>query len=165
MTREIVLVAALDRRGGVGRDGALPWHLPDDLKRFKAITSGRTVLMGRRTADAIGRALPNRRNLVLTRRQSVPYAGMEAVGSLDDALHIARDDLVVIGGGEVYALALPHATRLDLTFVDAEVGADTFFPPYDASEWREVSRSHHSADARHAYAFDVVELVRAGAGP
>ena len=163
MTREVVLVAALDRRGGIGRDGTLPWHLPDDLRRFKAITSGRTVLMGRRTADAIGRALPNRRNLVLTRRAALPYAGMEAVASFDEALRVARDDLVVIGGGEVYALALPHATRLDLTFVDADVGADTFFPAYDAREWREVSRAHHPADAKHAYAYDVVELVRVGA--
>lgn len=165
MTREVVLVAALDRRGGIGRDGALPWHLPDDLKRFKAITSGRTVLMGRRTADAIGRALPNRRNLVLTRRASVPYPGMEPIASFDEALRLAGDDLVVIGGGEVYALALPHATRLDLTFVDADVGADTFFPAYDANEWREVSRMHHPADARHADAFDVVELVRAAPRP
>ena len=165
MTREVVLVAALDRCRGIGRGGALPWHLPDDLARFKAITTGRTVLMGRRTAEAIGRALPKRRNLVLTRGASGSFAGMEPVGSFDEALQLAGEDLVVIGGGEVYALALPHATRLDLTFVDADVGADTFFPAYDAREWREVSRTHHPADARHAYAYDVVELVRAQARP
>ena len=165
MTREVVLVAALDRCLGIGRRGALPWHLPDDLARFKAITTGRTLLMGRRTAEAIGRALPKRRNLVLTRGASVPFPDMEPVGSFDEALQLAGEDLVVIGGGEVYALALPHATRLDLTFVDADVGADTFFPPYDASEWREVSRTHHPADARHAYAYDVVELVRAATRP
>lgn len=160
MTHGIVLLAAMDRRRGIGLRGGLPWHLPDDLRRFKRITTGRTILMGRRTAESIGRALPQRRNLVLTRAAAIPFEGMEAVASLDAAIEAAGGDLVVIGGGEVYALALPRATRLDLTLVDAEVGADTFFPPCDASAWREVSREHHPADAKHAYAFDFVEKLR-----
>ncbi len=160
MTDALVLVAALDRRRGIGRDGGLPWHLPDDLKRFKRITRGHTILMGRKTAQSLGRALPERRNLVLTRSRSVPFDGMEAVASLDEARALADGELIVIGGGEVYTLALPCATRLDLTFVDADVGADTFFPAYDAADWREVAREHHTADAKHAYSFDFVELVR-----
>ncbi|HVF33741.1 MAG TPA: dihydrofolate reductase [Candidatus Saccharimonadia bacterium] len=161
MTNELVLLAAMDRRRGIGLRGGLPWHLPDDLVRFKRVTLGRTILMGRRTAQSIGRALPQRRNLVLTRSGAAPCNGMEAVASLDAAIAAGGGDLVVIGGGEVYALALPRATRLDFTLVDADVGADTFFPPYDARDWREVSREHHPADARHAHAFDFVELVRA----
>jgi dihydrofolate reductase len=161
MTPEIVLLAAMDRRRGIGLRGGLPWHLPDDLKRFKRVTTGRTILMGRKTAQSIGRALPQRRNLVLTRASSLPFDGMEVVPSLDAALGLSPDGLVVIGGGEVYAIALPRATRLDLTLVDAEVGADVFFPEYDPLQWREVSREHHPADAKHAFAFDFVELVRA----
>jgi dihydrofolate reductase len=158
--RECVLVAAMDRDRGIGRDGGLPWHLPDDLKRFKRLTTGHAILMGRKTAQSLGRALPQRRNLVLTRSGSVPFDGMEAVASLDAAFAIAGDTLVVIGGGEVYALALPIATRLELTLVDASVPADAWFPPFDAGRWREVAREHHAADERHAYAFDFVTLER-----
>ena len=160
MTREVVLVAALDRDRGIGRDGALPWHLPDDLKRFKRLTTGHAILMGRKTAQSLGRALPQRRNLVLTRSGSVPFEGMEAVASLDEALALAGDTLVVIGGGEVYALTLPIATRLELTQVDASVPADAWFPTFDAEAWREVGREHHPADERHRFAFDFVTLER-----
>lgn len=159
---EVVLVAAHDRRRAIGRGNALPWHLPDDLARFKALTTGGTVLMGRRTAESIGRALPKRRNLVLTRGAQAPFAKQDVVGSLDAALAAVGDaPLFVIGGGEVYALALPQATRLELTLVDTCIeGADAWFPPYDAAAWRETAREHHAADARHAFAFDFVTLVR-----
>ena len=160
---ELVLVCALDRNYAIGRDGALPWHLPDDLKRFKAITLGHPLLMGRKTADALGRALPGRRNLVLTRSGRVPFAGMEAVSSLDEALAQAGGDtLMVIGGGEVFALTLPLARAMHLTFVDTQVqGADAWFPRFDESQWRVVSRAHHAADAKHAFAFDDVDFLRA----
>ena len=163
---EIVLVAALDRRHAIGRGNDLPWHLPDDLKRFKALTLGQPVLMGRKTAESLGRALPKRRNLVLTRTGQLPFEGMEAVASLDDALAIAQADgagtLCVIGGGEIFALALPLATRLHLTWVNTEVeDADAFFPEFDASQWRITEREHHPADARHAHAFDFVDYLRA----
>ena len=162
----IDLVAALDRDHAIGRGNAMPWHLPDDLKRFKAITLGKPVLMGRKTAESLGRALPGRRNLVLTRGTSVPFAGMEAVASLDAAMMLAAGDdagaLAVIGGGEVYALALPRATRMFLTHVDASIGdGDAFFPRWPPREWREVARTAHAADARHAFAFDFVDYVRA----
>ncbi|MBS0463144.1 MAG: dihydrofolate reductase [Proteobacteria bacterium] len=159
----MALIAALDRRCAIGRGNALPWHLPDDLKRFKALTLRKAVLMGRKTADSLGRKLPNRRNLVLTRSGSVPFPGMEAVASLDDAMQRAGDDeLMVIGGGEVFALALPLATRMYLTHVDTEVaGADAFFPAFAEPDWRVVAHESHPADARHACNFAFVDYQRA----
>jgi dihydrofolate reductase len=160
----LVLVAALDRDHAIGRDNALPWHLSDDLKRFKALTLGKPVLMGRKTALSLGRALPGRTNLVLTRSGQVPFAGMRAVGSLLEAQAIAEGEgaaeLCVIGGGEIFAQLLDQADALHLTWVDAEVHADVHFPEIDPTQWTEVSRTHHPADARHEYAFVFVDYVR-----
>jgi dihydrofolate reductase len=159
----LVLIAARDRRGAIGRGNALPWHLPDDLKRFKGLTLGHPVLMGRRTAESIGRPLPGRENLVLTRRGAAPFAGQRAVASIDAALESLAPDatLMVIGGAEVYALTLPRARRLELTEVDTRVpDADAYFPPFDASDWIETAREPHPADARHAHAFEFVTLER-----
>jgi dihydrofolate reductase len=165
----LVLVAALDRQRAIGRDNALPWHLPDDFRHFKAVTAGHPMLMGRRTAESLGRALPGRRNLVLTRSGRVPFAGMEAVATLDEACAIAAADaalqLSVIGGGDVFALALPLAARMELTHVDTVVEhAGAFFPAWDADEWRATWRDAHPADARHAHAFEFVTWERV-AGP
>ena len=164
-TVELALIAALDRNGAIGRDNGLPWRLPDDLKRFKALTLGKPVLMGRRTAQSLGRALPGRRNLVLTRSGAVPFEGMQAVATVAQAVAIAADDgasqLCVIGGGEVYALCLPDATRMHLTHVDLTVeGADAFFPSFDPPQWDVVARETHVTDARHASAFEFVEYQR-----
>lgn len=161
----IVLVAALDRNRGIGRGNAMPWHLPDDFRHFKALTLGKPILMGRKTAESLGRALPQRRNLVLTRSGRVPFAGMEAVASLDEALALAAADgaaeLCVIGGGEVYALALPRASVLQLTHVDTVVeGADAFFPAFEQGAWQVAAREPHPADGRHAHAFEFVEYRR-----
>jgi len=163
----LVLIAALDRKHAIGRDNALPWRLSDDLKRFKALTLGKPLLMGRKTAQSLGRALPGRRNLVLTRSGETPFAGMDAVGSTEQALELAQADgaaeLCVIGGGEIYALCLPSATRMHLTRVDTEVdGADAFFPRFDRDEWREVSRESHRADERNEFDFEYVDYVRLG---
>lgn len=163
----LVLIAALDRKHAIGRDNALPWRLSDDLKRFKALTLGKPLLMGRKTAQSLGRALPGRRNLVLTRSGEVPFDGMEAVGSTEQALTLAQADgateLCVIGGGEIYALCLPSASRMHLTRVDTQVeGADAFFPRFDRDEWREVSRESHRADERNEFDFEYVEFVRLG---
>lgn len=162
---EWVLVAALDRNHAIGRDNDLPWRLPADLRRFKALTLGKPVLMGRKTAQSLGRALPERRNLVLTRSGQVPFAGMEAVASLEEAARLAGEDgaaeLCVIGGAEVYALCLPRATRMHLTHVDAAVaGADAFFPRFEPAEWRITARESHPADAKHAFAFEFADYVR-----
>lgn len=162
----IELVCALDRNRAIGRGNALPWHLPDDLKRFKALTLGKPVLMGRKTAESLGRALPKRRNLVLTRSGRVPFDGMQAVATLEEACALAAADgaaeLCVIGGAELYALTLSFATRLSLTHVDTEVDdADTFFPMFDPAQWRAVAREAHAADDRHAFDFEFVDYERA----
>lgn len=168
---EIGLIAALDRRRAIGRGNALPWHLPDDLKHFKALTLGKPVLMGRRTAQSLGRALPGRLNLVLTRSGKVPFAGMVAVDSPATAIARARAEaaaeLCVIGGGEVYALLLPLADVLHLTEVDTEVtDADAFFPAFDPGAWDVTTHAGHPADERHPFAFRFTELRRRrGAGP
>lgn len=158
----VALIAAMDRRGAIGRDNALPWRLPDDLARFKALTLGKPVLMGRKTAESLGRALPGRRNLVLTRSGRAPFEGMEPVASLEAVLREVGDgELMVIGGGEVYALAAPHATRMYITHVYTVVeDADAFFPAVDMGRWREVARERHLADARHAAPFEFVDYER-----
>lgn len=153
----------MDRRRAIGRGNALPWRLPDDLKRFKALTLGRPLLMGRKTAESLGRALPGRENLVLTRSGCVPFEGMRAVASLQEALALSAgaEALMVIGGGEVYALALPLASAMHLTLVDTAVeGADAWFPEFASDQWIETTREHHAADARHAVAFDFVDFLR-----
>ncbi|MDQ3494659.1 MAG: dihydrofolate reductase [Pseudomonadota bacterium] len=164
----------MDRNRAIGRDNALPWHLPADLGRFKALTLGKPVLMGRKTAQTLGRALPGRDNLVLTRSGRAPIAGMRAVASLDEALRLAADaaapELCVIGGAEVYALALPRASILQLTLVDALVAdADTFFPCHDPADWDQTACLAHPADARHVFGFTFRDYVRrqpsAGAEP
>lgn len=161
----ISLVAALDRNRAIGRGNAMPWHLPDDFRHFRALTLGKPVLMGRRTAQSLGRALPGRHNLVLTRSGQVPFEGMQAVASLEHALAVAAaggaQELCVIGGGEVYTLALAQADILHLTHVDTEVeGADAFFPGWDPAQWHETARQPHPADARHAHAFEFASYRR-----
>lgn len=161
----LVLIAAMDRNRAIGKDNALPWRLPEDLKRFKSLTLGKPLLMGRKTAESLGRALPARRNLVLTRSGRVPFDGMQAVASVEQARQIAQEDgatqLNVIGGGEIYALALPTASHLHLTHVGTAVEeADAFFPRWDTSEWREIVRESHAADARHAFGFTFVDYAR-----
>jgi dihydrofolate reductase len=147
--------------GVIGRANGLPWRLPDDLKRFKAFTMGHALLMGRRTYDSIGRALPGRLNLVLTRNPGWRAPGCEPVSSLDAARKRAGDlTLFVIGGAEVFALSWPIVGRLELTEVHADVGGDTFLEGFERDAWREVAREPHAADARHAHAFDFVTLLR-----
>ncbi len=158
----ISLIAALDENFAIGRNGRLPWHLPDDLRWFKQLTVGKNVLMGYNTALSIGRALPDRVNMVLTRRHEAPFPGQITVRSIDEAqARCNNTGLKVIGGGMVFAEALPKARRMYLTWVSAAIdGADTFFPRVHFSEWTEVSRVHHKADAQHAYHFDMVEYLR-----
>ena len=160
----VVLVAALDREGGIGHGNAMPWHLPDDFRHFKALTLGKPILMGRKTAQSLGRALPGRLNLVLTRSGRVPFAGMQSVDTLDEALFVAgleqAGELCVIGGGEIYRLLIDQATDLHLTWVDADVAADTHFPEVDPALWQEVHSQAHPADARHAFAFRFAHYLR-----
>ncbi len=161
MTRLSVVVAA-DERGGIGHAGGLPWHLPADLKRFKAITMGKPIVMGRRTWDSIGRPLPGRRSIVVSRQAGLAIEGAEVVGSLEEALRVASDapEACVIGGAELYRLALPMAGLVHLTRVHATVEADTFLPELEPSDWEEVSSERHPADERHAYPYSFVTLRR-----
>ena len=158
----VSLVVAADEEGGIGRGGGLPWHLPADLKHFRALTMGKPVIMGRRTWESIGRPLPERRNVVVSRQPSLQVPGCEVAGSLDDALRLVDDaaEACVIGGAEIYRLALPLADLIHLTRVHARVEADTFLPPLDPREWRLQSREEHAADERHAYPFSFITLER-----
>ena len=159
---KLSLIAALADNRVIGRGGGLPWHLPDDLRRFKSLTMGRPILMGRRTFDSIGRALPGRRNLVLTRHPDTLPAGVEAVASLPAALAACADavELCVIGGAELYRLTQPLAMRLELTLVHATIEGDVLFPEYDPAQWREVARSEHVADERHRWPMTFLTLER-----
>ncbi len=157
----IALVAAVARNGVIGRDNGLIWHLGSDLRRFKALTIGKPMLMGRRTFESIGKPLPGRRSLVLTRDRGFSAAGIETVHDWDAALAAAgADTLMVVGGAEIYALALPHADRIHLTEVDAAPEGDTFFPDFDRSPFHETLREPHAAGPRDALAFTFVDLER-----
>lgn len=157
----ITLIAALDTQRAIGFDNQLPWHLPDDLKRFKALTTDKTILMGRKTAQSLGRALPNRKNLVLTHSGQVPFVGMQAVSSLEHAMsECESEELMVIGGGEIYAYCLPFAQKMHLTFVDTHLPkADAFFPEIHDTQWSEVYSEAHECDEKHAFAFRFVDYL------
>ena len=162
----ISLVVAMARNQVIGRDNTLPWHLPEDLKHFKAVTLGKPILMGRKTFESIGKALPGRANLVLTRDAAWERPGVVAVRSVDEALQrcAGADELAGIGGAEVFQLLMPLATRIYLTRIEADIAGDTVFPPLDRSEWREVASRRIAADERNAYDMTFVTLARGPAG-
>jgi dihydrofolate reductase len=143
---DIILIAALAPNRTIGHNGKIPWHIRDDLKRFQQLTLGHTVIMGRKTFDSIGKPLPGRRNIVLTRAAAAAIPGVETFSNLDAALKSCADNTAVfiIGGAEVYRQALPLAGKMLLTEVHAEHNGDTKFPEYDRSQWRETSRSRHA---------------------
>jgi dihydrofolate reductase len=161
-TPRIAVVAAVARNRVIGRGNRLPWHLPDDLRHFKRLTLGRAIVMGRRTWESLPGLLPDRTHIVVTRDPAYLAQGAQVVHSLDAALAAAGgEEVFVVGGAELYALALPRAVRLHLTLVDAEVEGDAFFPTIDPAQWREVVREAHAADERHAYPFAFVTMERA----
>ncbi len=153
------LIAAVARNGAIGKDNALLWRLPEDLKFFKCTTMGCPVIMGRKTFESIGRPLPGRRNIVVTRNASWLHEGVEVVHALDEALAALASEarVFVIGGGELYTQALPRADELILTEVDADFEGDTFFPPWDRSAFVEQSRETHQAEAGWPYHFVVYQ--------
>lgn len=159
---KITLVAALADNNVIGRGGALPWHLPDDLRHFKALTMGRPILMGRRTFESIGRPLPGRRNLVMTRGELAATAAVETVTDLSAAIALCGPaaEICVIGGAAVYQQALPLATHLELTLVHATIDGDVFFPHLDLAQWRELARTARAADDRHAWPMTYLTLER-----
>jgi dihydrofolate reductase len=161
----VSLFAAMGKNRELGFGNNLPWHLPDDLKRFKEFTRGHAVIMGRKTHESIGRALPDRKNIIITRNADYQAPGCIVVNSLPAAFAAAENDpeIFVIGGGEIYKLALPYADKLYLTSVDTEREADTFFPEFDEKEWSIIKEESHPADEKHLYSFvfRIYERVKA----
>lgn len=158
----ISLIVAASSNNVIGRDGGLPWHLPDDLRLFKRVTTGKPVIMGRRTFESIGKPLPDRRNIVMTRDPDYAATGCEVVSSVSEAIDLVggADEVMIIGGGQVYRDFLPRADRIYLTRVQEEVAGDTFFPEIDETAWQLVSSEHHDADDKHRHAFEMMVLER-----
>jgi len=158
----ICLIAALASNRIIGRDNALPWRLPADLKRFKALTTGHAVLMGRKTHESIGKPLPGRRNLVLSRNPSYRAPGCEVVHSLDAAVAACHGTQVIfiIGGAELYREALPRAQRLEFTEIHAEFEGDAVFPQFPLHEWREVAREIHGGEDGIPFRYDFARYER-----
>jgi len=163
-------VVAASENDVIGRSNRLPWHLPSDLRHFKSLTLGRPILMGRKTYESIGKALPGRTNLVLSRSEDFAAADCEVVASLQDAQAAAEREspgplspLMVIGGAEIYRLCLPFARRIHLTLVHAHFQGDTFFADWRGSDWAESSRERHEADAKNSFACSFITLDRAPA--
>lgn len=153
--RRLTLIVAAAENGVIGRDNRLPWHLPDDLRRFKRLTLGHPLIMGRRTFESIGGPLPGRRSLVLSRDPGYRPHGVEVYGNLDAALAAVTDadEVFVIGGAALFERALPRADRIQLTRVHGHIDGDVRFPDPDPAHWRLVSAERHEADAEHALPF------------
>jgi dihydrofolate reductase len=157
----VTLIVAVADSGVIGRDNTLPWHLPADLKRFKRITMGKPILMGRKTFESIGKPLPGRENIVVTRDPNYRRDGIRVVHHIEGALRVAGDapEIMVIGGADLFRAMLPRAGRVHLTRVHGNIAGDVMWPALDESAWQVVEREAHPADERHAYAmtFEVWE--------
>jgi dihydrofolate reductase len=159
--KTITLIAAMARNRAIGFDGGMPWHLPAELKHFKASTMGKPIVMGRKTWQSIGRALPGRQNIVVTRKRAYQAEGCTVVPSFDQAMEAAvGEEAMIIGGGQLYRQALPLADRMLLTLVDCEPEADTWFPEWNKDEWREISRRSQVADENNELAYKVLTLEK-----
>jgi dihydrofolate reductase len=158
MAKHITLVVAMDAQRGIGVDNQLPWHLPEDLAHFKRVTLDRPIIMGRKTFDSIGRPLPKRRNIVVTRNRAWSHAGVDAAASLQEAIALAGDDdASIIGGAQIFNEAMPLADRMIVTHIDAVYRCDTFFPEIDAAVWTVTAREEHRSADGLAYAFVTYE--------
>lgn len=165
----IAFIVAMARNHVIGKDNAMPWHLPEDLRYFKRVTLGKPVIMGRNTYESIGKPLVQRPNIIISRNAAYAVAGATVVPSLDAALALGAEllqdagpdsELMIIGGAQIYTQALPLAQRLYLTEVHAEPAGDAFFPRFDRGEWQEVAREEHAACDRNPYAYDFLVLDR-----
>jgi len=157
----ITIVAAIGRNRAIGLDGQLPWHLPGELRHFKETTMGKPIVMGRRTWESIGRALPGRQNLVVTGDRLFNAEGCDIAHSLDEAVSRARGaEVMIIGGGHLYREVLPYTDRMILTLVDCAPDADTWFPEWSEDDWRETAVRSEKSDAGNPYDYRVIELTR-----
>ena len=159
---QLAVIAAVARNGAIGKDNALLWRLPADLQFFKRTTLGCPVIMGRKTYESIGRPLPGRRNIVISRNAGWTAAGVDTVASLDDALALAAEapKVFVIGGAQIYAQALPHADQIILTEIDHDFEGDTFFPEWDRTQFDEIGREDQPAEAPNDFAYAFVTYRR-----
>ena len=161
MPKCVTLIAAMGKNHAIGLDGAMPWHLPAELQHFKQATMGKAILMGRKTWQSIGRPLPGRQNIVISRNTAFSATGAAVVDSLATAVEISEsDEIMVIGGGQLYSLALPLAQRMLLTMIDIEPMADTWFPKWDETQWKQTTVKHYTADGKNDLAYRIVELFR-----
>jgi len=159
--KTITIIAAMARNRAIGLAGAMPWRLPGELRHFKETTMGKPIVMGRKTWESIGRALPGRQNIVVTRNRDYRAENCLVVQSLTLAIEGAEgDEIMVIGGGQLYRQALPAADRMVLTLVDCAPAADTWFPEWNESEWTEISRRSQAIDENNELAFEIIELIR-----
>lgn len=158
----VTLIAAAGENNELGKDKDLVWHLPDDFKRFKILTTGHYIIMGRRTFETFPKLLPNRTHVVITRKENYSPEGAIVVHSIDEALEVAKNDEqpFVIGGGEIYKLSLPKADRIELTRVHGTFDADTYFPEFNEENWKLVSSEFHPKDDRHNYSFTYLTYDR-----
>ncbi len=158
----ISFIAAMDRNRLIGDKNQLPWHLPADFAHFKAVTMGKPIIMGRKTYESIGKPLPGRRNIVLSRNKDLCYEGVDCVSSFDEALALVaeEDEVMVIGGSTVYEMLMPLVNRMYLTFVDAAFEGDAWFPEFDEKDWQLVESEVHKADEKNAYDCHFVTLEK-----
>lgn len=160
----LCIIAAAAENNALGKDNDLVWHLPDDFGHFKKRTSGHKIIMGRKTFESFPKPLPNRMHIVITRDTDykIPYDGCIVVHSLEEALELVKDDSLafIIGGGEIYRLALPYANQIELTRVHETFEADTYFPNFDEKDWQLVEKTFHPKDDRHAYDFTFLTYIR-----
>jgi len=158
----VILIAAIAENNALGKNNQLLWHLPDDFKRFKIVTTGHHIIMGRKTFESFPKPLPNRTHVVITRQKDYHPEGCIVVDSMEKALEISPkdEDVFVIGGGEIYNLAMPFADKLDITEVRATMDADTFFPKINPAEWQRISSEFHPKDDKHAYDFTFSTFIR-----
>ena len=165
MQKKITLIAAMGTNRAIGLDGRMPWHLPAELQHFKSATMGKAIVMGRKTWQAIGRPLPGRQNIVVSRNPGFDAVGAEVSCSLAAAVEAARsEEVMVIGGGQLYELSLPLAQRLVLTLIDIEPEADTWFPEWDQGQWHTHEERHFQIDANNQLAYRIVDLGRISKG-
>jgi dihydrofolate reductase len=161
--KTITLIAAMGTNRAIGLDGRMPWHLPAELQHFKRTTMGKAIVMGRKTWQAIGRPLPGRQNIVVSRNPGVTAVEADVADSLESAVEVAKSsEIMVIGGGQLYSLALPYARRMILTLIDIEPEADTWFPEWYAGKWKQVNEQKFQADDKNGLDYRIVEFSRVG---
>lgn len=160
----VSLIVAMTKNNVIGHQNQLPWHLPDDLKHFKALTLNKPIIMGRKTYVSIGKPLPQRQNIVLTQDQNFTAPGITIAHSITECFNITQtaEEIMIIGGASIYQQFLPYATRIYLTLIDAKINGDTFFPEWNKQEWCTLSSEAHSSDEKHQFGFSFVTLSKKG---